>query len=169
MNLKDQTENVNEKLKRDRRSMQDGHNWTKREGLVDQWNNTKSSVSEASKSSQWLKQITYPAPLKKKIDCENVKDKEKILEASIGKSSSSTKEPEPKAIRVFTSYSRFQVSTWNFVATPLIKSEDPLQGFKTCRSFRNALVFIFYEQLFEKCAVAIEEKPRDLSCSWLCP
>ena len=36
MNLKDQTENVNEKLKRDRRSMQDGHNWTKREGLVDQ-------------------------------------------------------------------------------------------------------------------------------------
>ena len=113
-------------------------------------------------------QISSPFK-KKKIDCENVKDKEKILEASIGKSSSSTKEPEPKAIRVFTSYSRFQVSTWNFVATPLIKSEDPLQGFKTCRSFRNALVFIFYEQLFEKCAVAIEEKPRDLSCSWLCP
>ena len=42
--------------------MQDGHNWTKREGLIDQWNNTKSSVSEATKSSQWSKKITYPAP-----------------------------------------------------------------------------------------------------------
>lgn len=49
------------------------------------------------------------SPFKEK-DCENVKDKEKILEASIGKSSSPTKEPEPKAIRVLTSYSRFQVS-----------------------------------------------------------
>lgn len=47
---------------------------------------------------------------KKKIEYENVKNKEKILEASIGKSSSPAKEPEPKAIRVFTSYSRFQVS-----------------------------------------------------------
>ncbi|KAM7245223.1 hypothetical protein CapIbe_003749 [Capra ibex] len=45
---------------------------------------------------------------KKKIEYENVKNKEKILEASIGKSSSPTKEPEPKAIRVFTGYSRFQ-------------------------------------------------------------
>ena len=47
---------------------------------------------------------------KKKIDYENVRDKEKILEASIGKSSSPIKEPEPKVIRVFTSYSRCQVS-----------------------------------------------------------